>query len=282
VAVQKTIAQGINLLGNAIGQGLALLLHKPVRDLSDQEAFSLFQHQVAQGDIVLLDPPKGGLIFKPGQRQRFKVKTSLAGVDFLRAASKNPGRNGSVGATKTPYFEPTAAFALVLFRFAHRLRTNWGATHIVWGGIGHGSGKNTLDCHMIGTCVDFYGASTAKGNIDVREHWFYRPVYLKDGKLHARDKDTLDRWVNDTSTYYRLAESKEAVDALARDFFADVYAFVSEECAFSRYDVPPNLFLQGAALKSGVTIHPDYPHVGLRRSHNDHIHFQLGQAILRR
>jgi hypothetical protein len=50
-------------------------------------------------------------------------------------------------------------------------------------------------------------------------------------------------------------------------------------------DVAEDVFRNGDALKEGTIFHPDYPFPGVpgvragRRGHNDHMHFQLGQAF---
>ncbi|HYW45692.1 MAG TPA: hypothetical protein VE959_22705 [Bryobacteraceae bacterium] len=158
------------------------IITKPARDLAPAEAFELLMSLVSSGEITLAEEVNS---YKAGQQ--IKVRTSIAGVDYLQALPKNRGSNGSAGAVRTRFFYPTAPFAVVLHRLALRLRDSWGATQIVWGGIGAGSGSHSLDCHMIGTCVDFYGAATRKGNFDVRQDWFLRPMFRKDGKRHPMD-----------------------------------------------------------------------------------------------
>lgn len=273
------VAQGVV---DAFASGVFALMVKPARDLTQEEARKLLDYLVDKKEIALYEP------IKSDKQAQVKVQTSIGGVDFLQAQGKNMGRFGSINAHKTAYFQPTPAFAIVLYRLALRLRENWGASNIVWGGIGAGSGKHTEDCHMNGSCVDFYGASTRAGVFDVRRDWYYRPVYKSDGKLHAMDKDEDDRWAHDLHTYYRLlvtkdAEEKDLADKTyynprARDFFLDVYTFISEQCAFGRFDISPAALRSGAPILAGYTIHPDYPTL-LRRPHNDHIHFQLGQAV---
>lgn len=72
----------------------------------------------------------------------------------------------------------------------------------------------------------------------------------------------------DTKTTYRLlvtrdAEARDPSDKnywnfQARDFFLDVLEFVAKECN-SNSDSPPREVRAGAAIKAGVTFHPDYP-----------------------
>lgn len=280
------IGRGVQVLAEAVASVIALVT-KPARELTSKEAFDLLMYLVSIGEITLDEPIKTdskGQVISPKPGQQVKVRTSLAGVDFLQASGANKGRNGSAGAHKTASFQPTPAFAIVLHRFAQRLRDKWGATRIVWGGIGAGSGLHSLDCHMNGTCVDFYGATTSKGTFDVREDWYLRTVLQKDGKPHPLATNDNDRWGDDTQTFYRLSNLKEPIDpgdALTRDFFLDVYTFVSEQCMFGSLDISPAAFRSGSPMKAGYTHHPDYPITQRRRAHNDHVHFQIGPAILK-
>ncbi|MEO8029030.1 MAG: hypothetical protein ABI823_21295, partial [Bryobacteraceae bacterium] len=218
--------------------GLALVLRqilvKPVRDMTQTEAFNLFLSLVADGKIELIDPirtDRTGKVLFPTPGGQVKIRTSLAGVSFRQAIGKNKGAFGSIGAQATPYFEPTPTFAIVLYRFAAWLSETWNATTIVWGGIGHGSGKQETDCHTSGHCVDFYGATTSAGVFDVRRDWYRRPVYLDNNYLRPKQFDD-DFWGTSTHTNYRLMRTKDAEERpasdptywnpRARDFFLDV------------------------------------------------------------
>lgn len=261
------------------------LLTKSARDLSKQEAFDLMIHHVEQGDIELVDPVKvdqqGNVIgLRPGQQ--VKVRTAMAGVDYYRVPLNNPGVSGSAGATRLPdSFRPTPAFAIVLYRFAKMLAEKWDVTKIVWGGIG--AGRRPTDCHTQGRCIDFFGATIVDGvDFDVRRDWWSRTVFRRDGTPHAIQGG--DRWGNDRNTYFRLALSQDPEDLLPRRFFGDVYQFVTEECTLA-LDTEADLFRIGSPLQAGTVIHPDYPVPGIpgvvagRRGHNDHMHFQLGNAF---
>jgi hypothetical protein len=259
------------------------LLRKPARDLKREEAWTLIHYHGIKGELVLHTQPKNE------KEERAHISTSIAGVQYMHARGDNHGRFGSVGARLTPSFRPTPQFAIVLLRFAKYLHANWGASQIVWGGIGAGSGRNTLDCHMTGSCVDFYGANTSRGGvIDVRRDWYYRPVYLPNGREHPKVKDSDDWWGNNTRTSYRLLITRDVEERLqsdksyfnprARDFFLDVFQFIHDECTVIAGDIAPSALRSGALMQYGVTMHPDYPGL-IRRPHNDHMHFQLGQAI---
>ncbi len=270
---------------------MAQLFTKPARDLTDGEAQSVLTYLQNEREISLSDPKKG-----PGApRGQLRMSTTIAGVEFWQASGKNgASRLGQIGARAVPDFLPTPKFAVVLYKFAVRLRDGWGASQIVWGGIGQGSGKNAVDCHMKGHCMDFYGATTTRaGVLDVKRDWYLRPVIGKDGKPHAVDAKEKqefdrDRWGSDTHTTYRLLNEKEEPEpaasdkgyynARAKEFFCDVYTFISEQCAFGSNDIPPASFKAGLRIQAGMTLHPDYP-TKQRKGHMDHVHFQLGGAF---
>ena len=265
------------------------LLNARARDLNDQDAFTLMMDLAELGAITLFDKvvtDKSGKITSHRPGMQTKIVPVVAGIPFLRANDQNKDAKGSLGAAKQPYFAPTPAFAIVLYKFAKMLVDDWGASQVVYGGIGSGGTVGVSDCHSTGHCVDFYGADTKKGNFDVRRDWWMRPVYDSAGKVHASEGNgpTLDRWKNETNTYYRLAMSIDPKDSDAADFFAAIYKFAHEETRAEAFDVSPQLFSTGQPLKNGFIFHPDYPikgsdrnHPG-RNTHNDHIHFQLGNT----
>jgi hypothetical protein len=276
--IAQGLAQGV---AQVVGAALTALLTKPARDMTNKEAIDLVKYLVSTNEMSLSEP------IKNDTQDRIVISTSMAKVQYKQAQGKNPGRFGSIGATVTPTFNPTPAFAIVLYRLAVRLRDKWGATSLVWGGIGGGSGKHTSDCHMNGHCVDFYGGTTSRGGtLDVRRDWAFRAVYRKNGTSPVNDDG--DRWGSDQQTYYRLLVTKDAEEKdpsekdyynpNARDFFLDVFTLISEECIYGSWEIDPVSIRAGSLFKAGYTIHPDYPTL-LRRPHNDHIHFQLGQAI---
>jgi hypothetical protein len=273
---------------------MAPLFTKPARDLTEPEANSILTYLQREGEVGLYDPKHSG----SAPRGQIRMRTTIAGVEYWQASGKNgASRFGSVGAHAVQDFYPTPQFAVVLYKLAVRLRDRWGATKIIWGGIGQGSGLSATDCHAKGHCIDFYGATTSRaGVLDVKRDWYLHPVYLANGKLHAppphKPKDGLafdyDRWGIDNNTSYRLLlptndvekmpTEKDYYNTKARDFFCDVYTFVSEQCAFGANDISPASFKAGHTLKAGYTLHPDYPSAK-RIGHMDHMHFQLGKAF---
>lgn len=280
-AIPFVARQLVSAFGGAV---VHRLNQKPARDLNKEEAWILFCALVAQGEISVLQALDQKVT-------NHKISTNMAGVTYLHAIGKNSGIFGSVGAYKDAYFTPTHAFAIVLYRLAVRLKAKWGASAIVWGGIGAGSGKNESDCHKSGHCIDFYGASTSRGGfIDVRRDWYSRVVYTADKKPHdtAENEWLTDRWGNDRQTTYRLLVNMDAEARIpgtkgyfnfqARDFFLDLLQFIEDECAFSPKETSAQALRNGAKFHPGFTMHPDYPNF-MRRPHNDHVHFQLGEAI---
>jgi hypothetical protein len=280
-------AQMLQAFVDSIGHVARMLLLKPVREMSEQEAFNAFLTLVSEDKIALQDPirtDRAGKIISPSPGQQVRVKTSMAGVEFRQAIGNNKGPFGSVGAQAAPFFEPTPAFAIVLYRLADWLKSTWDASSIVWGGIGHGSGAQETDCHMRGHCVDFYGANTSGGVFDVRRDWYRRPVFLANYARPQQVDD--DYWGTTTQTNYRLMRTKDVEERdggdpqywnpRARDFFLDVFAFIEEQC--NHGDIGAIAMRSGGAFKGGWTVHPDYPTYE-RRPHNDHIHFQLGKTF---
>jgi hypothetical protein len=260
-------------------------LSQPARDLSDKDAFDLMMRLVDLGQITLFDKivtDKSGKITSHHPGMQTRIVPELAGMPFLKAREHNGGPNGSMGAVQQKYFSPTPGFAIVLYKLAKMLTDDWGATQIVYGGIGQGGNANVTDCHSTGHCVDFYGADTKRGSFDVREDWWMRPVYDSAGNVHASEGNLwgVDRWKNETKTYYRLALSPKPEDATPAEFFEAIYEFAHEETRAEVFDISPQLFSSGRPLGMGWIMHPDYPkksHKG-REEHNDHIHFQLGNT----
>jgi hypothetical protein len=292
----KSLGQEISALFGEFLRGAQFLLNyapvptfasKPARDLTDQEAFDLLMHLVFHGRITLDQHVKvddNGKIIDPKPGRQILVKTSIAGVDFLHASGAFSATNGSLHTVKDKRFAPTPTFAIVLHRLAEFLAKEWGATAIVWGGVGKGADNKSKNCHEVGTCMDFYGATTKQGAFDVTADWTRSPVYKADGtELKVTWNQNLwgvasfeNRWGPATQTYYRL---RSGLDTPAYDFFADVYGFVNEQCTSSG-DSNPHAFSSNQPLSAGQTIHPDYPNPTLRKNHRDHMHFQLGKAFL--
>jgi hypothetical protein len=240
---------------------------KPARDLSDEESFALLMHLVYQGEIMLdekLRTDAAGRLVQPRPGQQLKIKARMAGVEFRNALN-----------AELDYFLPKPVLAIALYRFATRLSGGYySAKQIVWGGIGHGHEGKKLNCHEVGTCVDIYGALTRFGKFDVYKDWGTRPVFTTDGKKVQGAHG--DPWGDVTSTYFRLRSSE---DGLKYYFFQEMYRAGRDQFTAAPTD---NLDLEeGKPVRQGANFfHPDYPAMGLRRSHQEHMHFQIGPSYL--
>jgi len=240
---------------------------KPARDLTDQEAFNLLMHLVYQGEIMLNEKIRtdgSGKILQPRPGQQLNVRSRMAGVEFRNADN-----------AKLDYFLPKPSLAIALYRLATRLSGGYySVKEIVWGGIGHGHEGKALNCHEVGTCVDIYGAVTRFGKFDVFKDWGIRPVFNAAGaKIAAAHGDP---WGDATRTQYRL-RSKE--DGLKYYFFQELYRAGREQFTVGPTD---SLDLEeGKPVRQGANIfYPDYPEPGLRRKHQEHVHFQIGPSYL--
>ena len=115
----------------AVSAAAQPLLQKPARDLTRQEAWILIEYHVLSGQMKLAEG------FGNGNEDRVRVETLIADVQFLQQNDKgHTTRWGSGTPRKAPSFYPTPQFAIVLYRLAVWLKSRWGASTIVWGGIG--------------------------------------------------------------------------------------------------------------------------------------------------
>lgn len=256
------------------------LLKKAARDLTPQEALDLLIHHFEQGDIDLVDPRQARVNDK-GQpitlrvNQNIAIKSKMAGVQYMHVSGD------------TRNFSPKPEFAILLYRLAKWLAEECSVVKIVWGGIGSGSGKNAIDCHTDGRCIDFYGAQCVNGRyFDVDKDWWRKPVPLKtEPKDHAMVGN--DHWGDDRKTYFRLALTVQPLQFWPGWFFGMVYEFAMKESTITGSDISAEAFRRGDALKAGAIFHPDHPIPGTfgknaiagRRNHFQHLHFGVGKAI---
>jgi hypothetical protein len=156
--------------------------------------------------------------------------------------------------------------AVLLYRLANMLKTRFGASVIHHLGIGHGRG-DSQDCHNTGRAIDFAGVDGNHGGqsyqLDILRDWGQQRV--------PTPGERPNQWpANATRTRYRLEPG-----SLAHDVFLAIYEFATRECA----DTSPNPCGNRAPSQIGDTTficHPDHPDEGLRRSHADHFHLQVG------
>jgi hypothetical protein len=139
-------------------------------------------------------------------------------------------------------------------RLAQYLKSSkWGVTTIFWGGMG--VGRASTDRHGKGFALDFHGAVTRYGTIDVARDWGDEEIILPNGKT-AKD------WPAGMVPHFRLD-----VDTNAGGFFYDVYQFLRGEAAdaASPTSIGDHSFI----------LHPDTPNPSLRATHQDHIHCEI-------
>ncbi len=222
---------------------------KPARDLTQAEARDLVVSYVLNNQLDLEKPiafGKDGNPTFPKVGEKVTLGLGIGGVHFT------PDNKKAAGWQRTgPMDMRTAVLAV---RFAQYLQSRWGVTTIFWGGMG--VGRADTDRHGKGYAIDFHGAITRVGKIDVSEDWGKQPITLPDGK-------TARKWPIGTRPYFRLD-----VDTKAGGFFYDVYHWLTGEAA------------DAGGKRTSIGDHsyilcPDMPDVAWRDLHQDHIHCEI-------
>lgn len=226
---------------------------KPAYQLSQEEARDITVSYVLNGLLTLEHPVTFGTDGAPtypkiGERAKLKL-ASISGVAFV------PDSKAAAGWTTTgPMDLRTTVLAVRLARYL-RQYSKWGVSTIFWGGMG--VGRSETDRHGKGYAIDFHGAITRFGKFDVAADWGNQPITLPDGK-------TARAWPMHVRPYFRLD-----VDTPAGGFFYAVYHFLTGEALDNG---------TGHSSAIGDRSHilcPDTPDVGLRPSHQDHIHCEV-------
>jgi hypothetical protein len=224
----------------------------PAFQLSQEQARDIVVAYVLN-DMLTLEKPvafgaDGGPTYpKIGERSRLQLD-NIGGVRFV------PDSRAAASWTSTgPMDLRTAVLAV---RLAKYLRASqWGVSTIFWGGMG--VGRQEDDRHGKGYAIDFHGAITRVGKLDVSADWGKQPIPLPDGK-------TAPTWPVTVRPYFRLD-----VDTPAGGFFKTVYTFLTGEAA-------DNGRSEGSSIGDrSFILHPDTPDAGLRVSHQDHIHCEI-------
>jgi hypothetical protein len=222
---------------------------KPARDLTQGEARDLVVSYVLTGQLSLEKPiafGKDGNPTFPRVGEKVPLGLGIGGVDFV------PDNKKAAGWTRTgPMDMRTAVLAV---RLAQYLKSRWGVTTIFWGGMG--VGRADTDRHGKGYAIDFHGAITRTGKLDVSEDWGKQPITLPDGTKAAK-------WPVTARPYFRLD-----VDTRAGAFFYDVYRWLTGEAADSsrkRTSIGDHSYI----------LCPDMPDVAWRDLHQDHIHCEI-------
>jgi hypothetical protein len=221
----------------------------PARDLTQTQARDLVVYYVLNHQLDLEKPlafGKDGKPTFPKVGEKVKLGLDIGGVHFT------PDSAAAAKWTRTGPMD--MRMAVLAVRLAQYLRSSrWEVTTIFWGGMGVGRAAN--DRHGKGFALDFHGALTGYGKLDVAQDWGNQKITLPNGK-------TAKQWPSGTAPYFRLD-----VDTNAGGFFYDVYHFLTGEAA-------------DAAKPSSIgdnsyILHPDHPDSGLRPSHQDHIHCEI-------
>lgn len=223
---------------------------KPARSLSKQEARDLVVHYAMHGLLRLEQPitfDKEGQVKHPrvGERVRLEL-LQIGGVKFTA---------DSAAAADWAYTSPLDARTAVLcVRLAQFLKAGrWGVTTIYWGGLG--VGRKAGDRHDQGFALDFHGADTNAGTLNVQRDWGDQPIHLPKGK-------TVGSWPAGIAPFYRLD-----VGTTAGGFFQDVYQFLTGEAA----DAAQPSSIGGRSR----ILHPDTPDRAMLDSHQNHIHCEI-------
>jgi hypothetical protein len=222
---------------------------KPARALSQAEARDVTVYYALNGQLdleKLIVFGKDGNPSFPKVGEKVRLGLDIGGVHFT------PANRAAATWTRTgPMDMRMAALAV---RLAQYLKSSkWGVTTIFWGGMGVGRDAN--DRHSKGFALDFHGALGRSGKFDGYQDWGNQKVTLPGGK-------TASQWPASIAPYFRLD-----VDTRAGGFFYDVYHFLSGEAA----DAPKPSSIGDRSF----ILHPDTPEIGLRASHQDHIHCEI-------
>jgi len=220
--------------------------HKSARDLTQAEARDMVAHFIATDqlklDRQLAFNESGQLTYPKAGEKVYLQPPVIAGVPFVIV---NPN-TGLPSAMLPRVGGLNLIFVVLLQRLAAMLKRDWRATQIYYGGFGAGGGQ----CHRDGRAIDFYGALTGShGQFMVKRDWGDAPIRLPDGS-------EVFTWPAGVPVKYRLDTGSNPA---GRAFFKDVWDLATEE-----------------ARPGGYICHPDHPNPGLRKDHQNHMHFQIG------
>ena len=235
----------------------------PARNLTQEQARDLVVHYWVNKVISFEDFPtcdKAGNVTSPKPGEKLKINLNdIGGVKFV--ANNKAARSW----TQTGRLDLRTIVLIV--RFAQYLHREWGATAIHWGGLG--AGRTAGDRHVEGLAMDFHGAVTSAGEFNVWRDWGEKRVPKEIGG------DSRGKWpATATRTSYRLAVdpldlANFALNACAREFFADVYQYLTTQASHKSNEDTPRIGQRSAIL------HPDTPFPSYRPGHQDHIHTDI-------
>ena len=193
-----------------------------------------------------------------------------------------PGSKKNKPFSKAPLSNLDVRNAVGVYRLAKYLKVICGATEIYHVGIGAGKGPST-DCHNQGRAVDFVGVKeTIDGKpyiITVFDDWANKSVPNENDPTKPR----LPNWPLGTRPLsFRLDPLPSGGDPLARDFFSDLYHFITaqyqDKTDTATQSDPPSRIGEGSFV-----MHPDHPTSAPgtshgREAHRAHIHMQIGKT----
>ena len=222
---------------------------KPARDLTQGEARDMVVYYALNSQLDLEKPiafGKDGNPTFPRVGEKVTLGLDIGAVHFA------PDNKKAAGKKRTgPMDMRTAVLAV---RLAQYLKSRWGVTTIFWGGMGFG--RADTDRHGKGLAIDFHGAITRLGRIDVLDDWGKQPIVISNGETKAR-------WPPATRPHFRLD-----VDTKAGGFFYDVYHWLTGEAVDA-------LSKRTSIGDNSQILCPDTPDVMLREHHQDHIHCEI-------
>ena len=223
----------------------------PAFKLSDADARDLVVGFVQTKMLELeKDVTTGPGVTHPYPKAGERVRVKLANIGGVAFTPNNP--DAAAWTMTYPMEMRTVVLAVRLAIFLKAGR--WGVSTIYWGGMGIG-GTTATDRHSLGRAIDFHGAETNTGKLDVKADWGRKPITLPNGKQQPA-------WPIGTPPYFRLD-----VDTTAGGFFYDVYHFLTGEAR----DKLGGLAGSSIGDRSFILC-PDMPDAALRPHHQDHIH----------
>lgn len=224
---------------------------KPARELTQAEARDLVVWYTLNKQLNLPKPitfGKDGSVTFPKVGEKVPLGLDIGGVHF------QPDNKDAQGHTATgPMDLRTAVLAVRLSQWLKASR--WAVTTIFWGGMG--TGRADVDRHGKGFAIDFHGAITRLGKMDVNADWGSKTITLPGGRK-------VPAWPADARTFYRLDLDNDR----GGQFFYDVYHWLTGEAA------------DGRAGGTSIGDHswilcPDMPDITKRDLHQDHIHCEI-------
>lgn len=236
----------------------ALRMGIAARNLTQEQARDIIVYLVGQGELRLDPvPTQAGGVIRPRPNERIKISPNVvAGITYAPASAG--------------YIDNLdMRMAVVLYRLAKLLKSQFSASQIQHMGIGHGRGDSG-DCHNTGRALDFAGMTDNAGNTySVFTDWGSRPIPGHHGS---------SVWpATERAPTYRLT----AADGRPFFLFQAVYQFATGECQDRSQDPDPGGWVPTPTTigQASFICHPDHIDARLRMAHQNHIHMQIGHTF---